>query len=228
MAKTHIKKKASRSEIVRAIRLTWDSMDSHLDESVSATCAKKCCRDNVGLPPFHAKCVREYAEILRVLASFLWCWWIACGAILRGCAAVPYVTCSSCLYLLVCAVFFNYTVRGHEKNRVCGYFLTAYQDTGAICDESRLAVEWPRTLTLIVPYSSARISYRRDRIRIVSRARPSSESEKILCWMNRKRVALSPRHVRKRWTRHAYGLLGAGNVAMPRVWATSSCCDLCQ
>jgi len=71
MAKTPKSKKASRAEVVRSIRLVWDSLDTHLDESVAPTAKRPCCRRAVGLPPFHAGCVREYAEVIRVLASFL-------------------------------------------------------------------------------------------------------------------------------------------------------------
>ena len=59
--------KPKKTEIVKAIRLTWDSLESHLDASVSS---KEFCRA-CGNTRFHAKCTREYAFIIDVLTRFL-------------------------------------------------------------------------------------------------------------------------------------------------------------
>ena len=65
------KKEASRTKIVLAIRLAYDSLESHLDSSVKQLEKNACCQKAVGDPSFHRKCVREYAEIIHTLASHL-------------------------------------------------------------------------------------------------------------------------------------------------------------
>jgi|JI8StandDraft_2_1071088.scaffolds.fasta_scaffold577910_1 hypothetical protein len=67
---THTKGMASpkdRSEIIKAIQLVWDSLDSHLAYSVKEE--KKCA--SCGGRAFHAKCVVEYAEIILILSKQL-------------------------------------------------------------------------------------------------------------------------------------------------------------
>lgn len=56
--------KEERAKVIqRIIFLVWDSLDSHLpytyesDEGVKAS------------PAFHKKCVKEYAEIIKLLTS---------------------------------------------------------------------------------------------------------------------------------------------------------------
>ena len=61
----------NRVDLVRAIRLTWDSLDSHLNSSVSLAALKKCCATSVGDEKFHRMCVKEYADIISVLAAQL-------------------------------------------------------------------------------------------------------------------------------------------------------------
>lgn len=60
-----------RKDIVRALRLTWDSLDSHLDAAAGLEHPLPCCNEAVGKRPFHQKCVREYAEIIKTLSELL-------------------------------------------------------------------------------------------------------------------------------------------------------------
>lgn len=62
-------KKPTRDEIVRAIRLTWDSLDSHLDYAVKSV--KMCPQCGGNDTRYHAKCVREYSLVLEVLSRML-------------------------------------------------------------------------------------------------------------------------------------------------------------
>ena len=59
-------------KIVRAIRLTWDSLDSHL---VAINCPQKKIpkrlRNVLGGKKFDKQCVKEYAEILKTLTDLL-------------------------------------------------------------------------------------------------------------------------------------------------------------
>lgn len=59
--------KPSKADVVKAIRLTWLSLDSHLDYSIDA---KQQC-ESCGNERFHAKTAREYAHIISVLSGFL-------------------------------------------------------------------------------------------------------------------------------------------------------------
>lgn len=59
--------KPTKTEIVKAIRLMWDSLESHLDPSISS---KELCRA-CGDVHFHAKCAIEYAFIIDVLTRCL-------------------------------------------------------------------------------------------------------------------------------------------------------------
>lgn len=56
-----------RAALVRAIRLVNESLESHLDYSVK--CEQLC--ESCGDRAFHAKCVREYVYVLKVLSDFL-------------------------------------------------------------------------------------------------------------------------------------------------------------
>ena len=67
--------KPTTKEIVRAIRLTWASLDSHLDytEPAKQVCTNKKCpfKDICGTHIFDKKCVKEYAEIISTLTRLL-------------------------------------------------------------------------------------------------------------------------------------------------------------
>ena len=60
-----------RKEIVEAIRLTWDSLNSHLDDAVELTVKNACCKKAVGNPKFHRTSIQEYAKIIRILSDQL-------------------------------------------------------------------------------------------------------------------------------------------------------------
>ena len=64
--------KPTKREIVKSIRLAWDSLESHLSFSEKPL-AKKLRKhiSTVGGQRFHQKCVREYAEIIHTLAKSL-------------------------------------------------------------------------------------------------------------------------------------------------------------
>lgn len=61
---------AKRKAVARAIRLTWQSLDSHLPW-IDLTYHEKHRKrgDFVGGVAFHRRCVREYAEIIKILAD---------------------------------------------------------------------------------------------------------------------------------------------------------------
>lgn len=63
-------KARSRAEVVKAIRLVYESLDSHLDYTVEPVKQKKF-RAIHGGSRFHIKTSREYAEILLTLAKLL-------------------------------------------------------------------------------------------------------------------------------------------------------------
>lgn len=54
--------------IKKAIRIIWESLDSHLDwtHEVSKDPCKYCGGKN-----FHKKCVQEYAEAIKLLSDVL-------------------------------------------------------------------------------------------------------------------------------------------------------------
>lgn len=60
-----------RKKIIEAIRIVWDSLDSHLDDSIEPTEKKKCCQKAVGSPSFHRKCIKEYVTVIATLAGLL-------------------------------------------------------------------------------------------------------------------------------------------------------------
>jgi len=61
----------NRAEAVKAIRLVWDSLDTHLDPTVGNVHENKCCNEAVGKPSFHKKCLKEYHQILGILIENL-------------------------------------------------------------------------------------------------------------------------------------------------------------
>ena len=63
--------RGERREVVKAIRVIWLSFESHLDDCVEPEEKKPCCRRAVGSGVLHRECVREYAQVISVLASFL-------------------------------------------------------------------------------------------------------------------------------------------------------------
>ena len=63
---------AKEKEIVKAIRLTWESLASHLPDAEKPL--PKNLRKHTGIiggQRFHKQCVREYAEVIRTLANVL-------------------------------------------------------------------------------------------------------------------------------------------------------------
>lgn len=63
---------AKREKIIKAIRLTWDSLDSHLDY---AHTDKKLCEcthhESCGNRKFHAQCTRDYSYVIQTLTELL-------------------------------------------------------------------------------------------------------------------------------------------------------------
>jgi hypothetical protein len=63
-----MKNKARREGLVKVIRSTWASLETHLDSCVSETPQeRKLC----GNEQFHIKTVREYADTIKTLADQL-------------------------------------------------------------------------------------------------------------------------------------------------------------
>lgn len=54
-------------KIIKAIRIVWESLDTHLDSSAD----KRLKGGIIGSPKFHKKCVREYAEVIKILSDLL-------------------------------------------------------------------------------------------------------------------------------------------------------------
>jgi len=68
MPKIHKKNK----KIARAIRLIWESLDSHLSDAyLKSTVRSKKAKRIIGGRRFHIKCVKEYAEIMKTLSDLL-------------------------------------------------------------------------------------------------------------------------------------------------------------
>lgn len=60
--------------IARAIRLVYDSLESHLDDTFDPLTPKlkdKRAKDHICGQRFHIKCVQEYAEIIKILSDLL-------------------------------------------------------------------------------------------------------------------------------------------------------------
>lgn len=63
---------AKVGDVVKAIRLTWSSLDSHLDYTHTPIKTRsKEMKAIHGGRRFHKQCVREYAEVLLVLSKLL-------------------------------------------------------------------------------------------------------------------------------------------------------------
>lgn len=56
-------------KIDNAIRIVWDSLDSHLSGTHTLTTTQKKYVEEVGSNKFHQKCVKEYAEVIKVLSE---------------------------------------------------------------------------------------------------------------------------------------------------------------
>ena len=56
-----------KKDIIKSIRLAWDSLDSHLD----STQDKRLKGKIIGNRKFHKKCCQEYAFIIKTLADEL-------------------------------------------------------------------------------------------------------------------------------------------------------------
>lgn len=56
-----------KKDIIKAIRLTWESLDSHLEGAVD----KRLTGKVVGDRKFHKKCVEDYLFIIGVLTDQL-------------------------------------------------------------------------------------------------------------------------------------------------------------
>lgn len=56
-----------KKKIVRAIRIVWESVDSHLDPAID----KRITGKVIGSRAFHKKTVKEYMEVLDTLIDLL-------------------------------------------------------------------------------------------------------------------------------------------------------------
>jgi len=56
-------------KIERAIRITYDSLQSHLDGTHTATSTSKKYIQEIGSLDFHKKCVKEYADVIQILSE---------------------------------------------------------------------------------------------------------------------------------------------------------------
>lgn len=63
-----MKARKERREITKAIRLSWESLETHLEAAVHI---KKVEADFCGGRKFHAKAVRQYARIILCLSRKL-------------------------------------------------------------------------------------------------------------------------------------------------------------
>ena len=63
-------KKPDQLEIENALTLAWDSLESHM-LSYKPAPKRKCCQAVVGGREFHKNCIKEYAEIIKILAHLL-------------------------------------------------------------------------------------------------------------------------------------------------------------
>lgn len=62
-----------KNDIIKSMRLVWESLDSHLDDAIESPIKGlgKRAKRHIGGKRFHKKCVKEYAYILQVLAEKL-------------------------------------------------------------------------------------------------------------------------------------------------------------
>ena len=58
-------------KIERAIRINCDSMISHLPFTYGKNPEKKLLNKGLGGKDFHKKCVKEYAEVIKILSELL-------------------------------------------------------------------------------------------------------------------------------------------------------------
>lgn len=56
-------------KIDRGMRLVYDSLQSHLEDTHTPSSGSKKYADTVGDKNFHKKCVKEYAEVIGILAD---------------------------------------------------------------------------------------------------------------------------------------------------------------
>lgn len=65
----------SREErIAKGIKLVWDSLDSHLEDTYNPTYNKVVeleAKKHIGTKAFHKKCVKEYAYLINLLNKLL-------------------------------------------------------------------------------------------------------------------------------------------------------------
>jgi len=61
-------KRNKKPDIIKSIRSTWASLESHLPYCVNLTQQEK---DMCGNERFHIKAVREYAETIKILTELL-------------------------------------------------------------------------------------------------------------------------------------------------------------
>lgn len=60
-------KKAKK--IAKAIRMIYDSLESHLDWTHPTKKEMRIMKSRDETPEFHKKCVREYAELIMILSE---------------------------------------------------------------------------------------------------------------------------------------------------------------
>lgn len=56
-------------KIERAIRIVWESLDSHLAGTHTLSSTQKKYIDEVGSNRFHQKCIQEYSEVIKTLSE---------------------------------------------------------------------------------------------------------------------------------------------------------------
>lgn len=60
--------------IVRALRIIWDSMESHLNDTYDPGIAyvkDRSAKRQIGGKKFHIQTVKEYADVIKTLADLL-------------------------------------------------------------------------------------------------------------------------------------------------------------
>ena len=58
--------------VAKTITMIWSSLDSHLSETYNPTKFRdKRAKEILGTSRFHIQCVKEYAEIIRMLSELL-------------------------------------------------------------------------------------------------------------------------------------------------------------
>lgn len=65
-----IKEKATKPEICQAIRIIWESIDSHLGWIEEPEKDKKIM-EAAGDVKFHSQCIKRYSKVIRTLAKLL-------------------------------------------------------------------------------------------------------------------------------------------------------------